>query len=586
MAEQAPRADTPLNTARAATRVLDILELLARRPSGLTLSEVAVELTVPISSLHSLMRALEARGYLVRGRERRRYCLGPQLGEISRAYLDPEEPFTGARRGMRQVADRSGETVGIAILSGRDVLYVDGVTSRYPLSTVSQAGQRLPAHTTAAGKALLATLEPGELQSLYADVVWPASRPWTPAYSFEALQRDLEEIRWTGYACEIEGADAGIHDIAAVLPDETGRPSAALNVSVPSARLHGNSLWNLVGILRAVASPSLGPRYTRTKRPLIGWSMSHTNNPVFVEMRLAASEAAADAGAQILWTDAPDEGKQASDVRRLLEEPLDALLIQPADAMKAVPLLAEARQRELLLVCFHRPVRTRAFDFFVGSDVYLRGCLQAHAVARLLGGHGGVFIVEGGAYDDNARSIGQGNRDTLATYPGLQVLGSHACEDWLPETARATVREALSRFGPERLNAIIAANDIMAYAIADLLASQNLTNRIVLVGGDGDDRAIDLIRSGALAGTVLQHSAGMATAAMEYVLRVLRGDASFADLPRRSLFHAPEGPSVSALDVPDTWVDTTNLSVLEDYWLTRHTGHPDRVRQLLAHHGA
>ena len=449
---------------------------------------------------------------------------------------------------------------------------------------MSQVGQRLPAHTTAAGKALLATLTPGEIQSLYADVVWPPSRPWTPpAYSFDALQRDLEEVRWTGYACDIEGTDAGLHGIAAMLPDEAPRPPAALNVSVPSTRLHGNGLWNLVGTLRAVASPSAAPRYARTKRPLIGWSMSHTNNPVFVEMRRAASEAAADAGAQILWTDAPDELKQASDVRRLLEEPLDALLIQPADALKAVPLLAEARQREMLLVCFHRPVRTRTFDFFVGSDVYLRGCLQAHAVARLLGGHGGVFIVEGGAYDDNARSIGQGNRDTLATYPGLQVLGSHACEDWLPETARAAVGEALSRFGPERMNAIIAANDFMAYAIADLLASQKLTNRIVLVGGDGDDRTIDLIRSGALAGTVLQHSAGMATAALEYVLRVLRGDASFADLPQRSLFHAPEGPSVSALDVPDTWVDATNIAILETYWAERHADHADRMRQPSVH---
>jgi ABC-type sugar transport system substrate-binding protein len=209
--------------------------------------------------------------------------------------------------------------------------------------------------------------------------------------------------------------------------------------------------------------------------------------------------------------------------------------------------------------------------------------MQAHAVARLLGGHGGVFIVDGGAYDDNARSIGQGNRDTLAHYPNLELLGSHACEHWLPETAQSAVREALETFGLERLNAIIAANDYMAYAIADLLATRDLTHRIVLVGGDGDDRAIDLIRSGALAGTVLQDSAGIAAAALEYVLRVLQGTATLADLPPRSLFHAPEGPPVPALDVANLWIDASNVQVLEDYWRRRQHGDIPYTMQLDLH---
>jgi DNA-binding IclR family transcriptional regulator/ABC-type sugar transport system substrate-binding protein len=585
MAQQYAREGVPTGTARAATRVLDILELLATRPAGMTLSEVADELEVPISSLHSLMRALEARRYLVRGQEGRRYRLGPQLREISSAYLDPEEPFTSARRALRQVADRSGETIDMAMLAERDVVYLEGVPSRYPLSARSQSGQRLPAHATAAGKALLAALPEADLVALYRDFVWPPATPWIPPLqSFGALQRDLEEVRWTGYACAIEGPEEGLHALAAALPDEPGRPRVALSIAVPSIRLRDNGLWRTFEILREVASPPVKPHHAHKKRrPLLGWSMSHTSNPVFVEMRRAASIAIAQTGGEILWTDAPDELKQASDVQRLLEEPLDALIIQPADAVKAAPFFIEARQHNLLLVCFHRPVRTRALDFFVGSDVYLRGCMQAHAVVRLLHGHGGVFIVDGDAYDDNARSIGQGNRDTLAQYPGLRLLGSHSCEHWLPETAQSAVHEALATFGPEQLNAVIAANDFMAYAIADLLASHGLTDRVVLVGGDGDHRAVELIRSGVLAGTVLQDSAGMAATALDYVLRVLEGTATVGDLTQRSLFHAPEGPPVPALDVADLWIDASNVDILEEYWQRRQHGDIPYTMQLDLH---
>jgi hypothetical protein len=58
----------------------------------------------------------------------------------------------------------------------------------------------------------------------------------------------------------------------------------------------------------------------------------------------------------------------------------------------------------------------------------------------------------------------------------------------------------------------------------------------------------------------------MGAAALDYVARVLQGAASVDDLPRRSLFHAPEGHTVRALDIADTWIDRTNLSVLEEYW--------------------
>ena len=368
----------PPQAGRTAARVLDILELLARQPAGLTLSQIARALGAPISSLVPLLRVLESRRYLVRGRDRRRYCLGPQLPEVSRAYLDPAEPFITARRAMHDLAAQCGETLHLAVLAGREVEYLDGTTSRYPLSAHSRVGQRLPAYATAEGKTLLALLPPSDLAQLFADFAWPDAIPWQERErpSFELLERDLEEARWAGYACDHGGIERGLETFAVALPEQPGRPAAALSVTVPAPRLQPDMLRTLVDLLRGVAAPPVTRVVRRRDSPVIGWSLSYTNNLMYTEMRQAAAARAAGTGTKVLWADASDRHKQSLDVHRLLQEPLDALIIHPTNAVEAAPLFMEARERDLLLVCFHRPARTRAFDFFAGSDTYTRGACK------------------------------------------------------------------------------------------------------------------------------------------------------------------------------------------------------------------
>jgi len=550
---------------------LDILELVARRPEGLTLSAIAEELSVPISSLHGLLRVLQVRDYLTRVPDDRRFRIGPRLLEVSLGYLDVAEPFSTARQAMQVVAEQCDETTHIAILNAREILYVAGAEARRPLGVASRVGTRLPAHATAAGKALLATLSREQLVDLYADADWPRLTPVTPS-SLDALQHELDEVRWAGYAHDVEGVDAGLQCVASVFPSSSAKPTVALSVSVPTARLRGDRLWEIVDALRgSTSSRSDPPRHHVC--PLIGWSLATTEDETHREMRHAAGAAMTPLGGQILWADAHhDEHKQTADVYRLLEEPLDALLIQPVNAAAADKLFAEAQRRGILAVCFQKQARSRAFDFFAGGDTYQEGCMQGHAIARALDGRGGVLIVEGDPYNDNARNIAQGNRDTLALYPGLEVLDSQPSGHWSPETARAIVEEALAVYGAERLHGIIAANDGMAAGIADALIVHGLAGRIALVGGDGDKEALGLIRTGALAGTAFQDPTALAVAALEYVIGVVKGTAKVADLSRYSVFHAPAGPVVSVLDIPYTWIDARNLPLLETYWLGREPG--------------
>ncbi len=558
-----------------------MIELFSRRDDGLSLSEIAAALHVPVSSAHALLRLLQTRGYLDRSQDGRRYRPGKKLFEVSRRYVEQADPYAAARRLMRKVAEQCGQTVHLSTLAGCDSVYVDGIASRSALGLASRAGMRMPAHTTADGRALLADLPDDVLASLYADAEWPHLSDRTPI-SLQALQRECEEVRWTGVAHDVGGAERGVHAVAAALPVDYGSPPLALSIAAPTSHLDSDGLRRMLGVLREAVPPSATS--PAAPCPCIGWSLATMHVDTYVEFRRVADAVMARHHGTILWTDAHDDAdKQAIDVDRLLDQQPCAVLIHPVNAATSDALFSAARRRGVLAVCFQRPTRSRAFDFFVGGDTYREGCMQAHALARALDGHGSVLIIQGDAYNDNARNIAQGNHDALAEYPNITVLESQPSSLWSRESAQDITREVLASDAAGSLRGIVAANDDMAVGVAEVLAEAGLTARVKLVGGDGDAATVELIRRGAMLGTAFQDPALLATTALEDVLRVCAGSLSVAEMPRTNIIYAPAAPLVAVQEIPYTWIDASNLAILESYWAARGETSPAGAARFATH---
>ena len=153
---------------------------------------------------------MQERGFVVHLPEERRYGLGIAAFELSSGF-SRQQPL--ARLGRPLVAalvDRLGESGHLAVLHGRDVLYlVEERAPRRP-SLVTDVGVRLPAHLTATGRAMLAELPPPQLRALYPDRAAFASRhpqgetSATDAadWSYGRLKRVLAEVRTRGWADE------------------------------------------------------------------------------------------------------------------------------------------------------------------------------------------------------------------------------------------------------------------------------------------------------------------------------------------------------------------------------------------------
>ena len=218
----------------AATRALRILRYLAGQPDPVTLERLAAAVGLPRSTAYHLVNAMIEEGFVVHLPEEHRYGLGVAAFEVGSGYARQEPLQRISRRPLAQLVDAVGQSAHLAILHGRDVLYVveERAPGRPPL--VTDVGVRLPAHLTASGRAVLAALPQAQVRALYPDRSAFVDRHGLGPTSLSALRTLLAETRQRGYAVEEGEVTPGFASVAAAVLDHNGHPVAGVAVTYPS----------------------------------------------------------------------------------------------------------------------------------------------------------------------------------------------------------------------------------------------------------------------------------------------------------------------------------------------------------------
>lgn len=219
-----------MSDAPAADRVLEVLSLLAREPEPVPGGTVATRLGLPRSTAYRLLAVLVEHGYVSYLAEERRYGLGVAAYELGSAYQRQAPLQRIARPLLHGLVDHVHQNAHLAVLQGRDVLYV--IEERAPGRPllVTDVGVRLPAVRTASGLAMLAALPRTQVRALFPDTAaFPGGEhdPATPT----ALRRLLVDVRTRGHATEEGSVTAGLSSVAQVVRDHTGYPAAAVAIT-------------------------------------------------------------------------------------------------------------------------------------------------------------------------------------------------------------------------------------------------------------------------------------------------------------------------------------------------------------------
>jgi len=249
-------ATAPVSPAISQTldRGLQVLEAVARAGDPLTVAEAAASVGLDRTVAHRLITTLAGRGYLQRDGSGG-YRLGPTCLALASAVTDVR---SAARPFLEALRSATGETVHLVVLSGRQVVFIDGIESVHALRVSSRTGRVLPAHATSVGKALLAALPPERVAELYgqADLVAVTPRTITDR---DELERQLAAIRERGYAVNHGESENGVGSVGMAVRNPAGEPRAALSVALPLDRWSETTEQQAAAALRSAAA-NLGAR--------------------------------------------------------------------------------------------------------------------------------------------------------------------------------------------------------------------------------------------------------------------------------------------------------------------------------------
>jgi IclR family transcriptional regulator, acetate operon repressor len=227
-----------LQSVDAALRLAQMLQAFG----PMRVSDVAVELGVAVSTAHRLLATLVYRGFAEQLPDRR---YGPGAGLRPMPVLDPaaSELRERARGPMLSLVSSIGESANLVVLTGMEVRFIATLECDRILRVGDRAGQRLPAHLTSGGKAILATLCDAEIERFEA---------LDPAV-LSGLRRDVLAARHAGYASNHQDTEKGLSAIGVALAPLPGFVHAAICLAMPTARFRRSMLPSYVSALTDTA---------------------------------------------------------------------------------------------------------------------------------------------------------------------------------------------------------------------------------------------------------------------------------------------------------------------------------------------
>jgi IclR family transcriptional regulator, KDG regulon repressor len=209
----------------ALDRGMALLRVLGASSEPLTLAELSDAIGVSRSTVYSLLATLQRHGMVEKEPRHKTYRLGVAAFELGSAYLSGVSLLPIFNEVAQRLVNLCHETVKLAVLDGRDVVYLGKQEGLYTVRIVARVGSRMPAHATAVGKVLLAEL------------------------SDTALAEQIAAVRAEGSAEDREESSIGLQCVAAPVRDHSRAVVAAVSIGVPNDRLNEQRLAELRQLL-------------------------------------------------------------------------------------------------------------------------------------------------------------------------------------------------------------------------------------------------------------------------------------------------------------------------------------------------
>lgn len=204
---------------------LDILELFAATPEGMTVSEVARRLNRTMSEIFRMLLCLEHRGYLAQSASKDRYHLTLRLFRLGQEHPPTKRMVMEATPVMHWVAHQLRQSCHLGVLDGGHVVILAQVDSPEPTGFYVKVGSKVDLMHAATGHVILAHQTK--------DTSERAIQEWareTGKKKPADLDEHLEKIRARGYERRASYEVTGVMNISFPVMNSQGNAIAGLTV--------------------------------------------------------------------------------------------------------------------------------------------------------------------------------------------------------------------------------------------------------------------------------------------------------------------------------------------------------------------
>ena len=234
-------------------KTLDLLEFLSVNEQETGITEISKKLHMGLSTVHRILTTLKSRGYVIQNQQTTKYRLGIKLFELGCAVQSTKRLVEITKPYLKQLSQSTNETANLAILEGKEVIYLDTIGSPEILRTEIMAGTRTPAHCTALGKVLLAFISDGEFESLYKSDEPLSSLTSKSISSLEELKKRLKKAKEQGYAVDREEYKIGVNCIGVPIFGRNGEAITAISITGPASRFTIDKMEKVKGELMTIS---------------------------------------------------------------------------------------------------------------------------------------------------------------------------------------------------------------------------------------------------------------------------------------------------------------------------------------------
>lgn len=254
-----PRARQPLQTV---VKALATLRLFTLEREWLGVREIARLLDINSATVHNLLRTLMDTGLIEQHHETKKYRLGLGLVRLAGTKLAQLDVVTASAEPMKDLLNKTGETISLAVLYGDELVYLAKMESLQAVRVASRIGGGAPLHASAHGKSLLAFLDDDSINRL----LTPPLLSYTAATvtDVRTLRAELKQIRVQDYAVDRGAYLPDVNAVAAPIRDSSGHVIASLAIVALASRFPAAKVKTYAALVKNAAgriSSALGYRH-------------------------------------------------------------------------------------------------------------------------------------------------------------------------------------------------------------------------------------------------------------------------------------------------------------------------------------